>query len=287
MGTIPGVGPADTSHDGAPPSQQIALPIVVRAMQAVARFSGPYMIGFVGALAILMLLQRWDLVFALFRVNMLAIGVLVAFWLTYVVKICRDLGRAADMRIVDVSGFPAPLPPDLEPAAAQLIGLGFAPIGQTESYGAWPEKMPRRYAKYASLTNPAVSAELGFTGRRTVFGSWWLNGHTLETGCPSLDLAVPAGVTLFPDCIHIQQSDDGPEATYRLHLAAVAAQQAAIGSPIPVCDLPTAMALVQRSHRQMADFHLAKRRPLIRQAFFIVPSWTILTWLVFALHIRP
>jgi hypothetical protein len=44
MGTIPGVGPADTTgphRDGAPPSQLTALPIVVRAMQAVTRLSGP------------------------------------------------------------------------------------------------------------------------------------------------------------------------------------------------------------------------------------------------------
>jgi hypothetical protein len=116
--------------------------------------------------------------------------------------------------------------------------------------------------------------------------SYWANGRAIDTGYPPLAFAVPAGVSLLPPELTAQHSDDGIEAAYRLQLDSVAGRVPADGIPLAVVDMPTALALESRIQRQIATFELAKRRPLIRQAFFIVPAWAILTWIAFSISVR-
>jgi hypothetical protein len=80
------------------------------------------------------------------------------------------------------------VPTELLPAQAELLSLGFLPVGQTEAR-AGLAKAPMIYNYLAAPSDPRIVACLSFSRNRTIFASYLPDGRMIETGYPPLGLA--------------------------------------------------------------------------------------------------
>jgi hypothetical protein len=235
---------------------------------------------------LLLLVDRWDLILYAIRVELVVLTVPIAIWLTGTVWLWNETRRLGPFTISDRSRLPVTMPDALAVQEADLKRLGFTPTGQYEIDMAWPEKAPRTYALFTLPQNPGVYASLSFTIKGTCFASYWADGRAIETVYPPLEIDTPKGTDLFPPWSLYQFSDDGVEAAYRLHLAAVVAAEPVAGKPIPVTNLATVSALEATAMRRIHEYHAGKTLPVVRRsatlAAFAIPAWLVLTWIAFA-----
>lgn len=192
-----------------------------------------------------------------------------------------QMWRTGSDAAFDRTADPVPVPPELLPTQAEVLRLGFVPVGQSETRTATMDS-PLVYHVFATPSDPRIVASLSFSRTRTIFTSYLPDGRVIESGYPPLGLAdakVPKGWRPLPEWAVVNECTDGIEPTFRLHQACLATE-AGLGYPaLPIPDLATTILWDNIAMARVRDFHRRQLWQKTRGIVLYVLVGPVLLWM--------